>query len=387
MITRLFLQSMLVLSLVSCRKNKFTIPPIPSPAFSQGTLLTISKGQDLSTPRIDLAPDTVYTVLNNGFPKFKPLPTGFDDAIVSFYLPKGFMVVLAENSDGSGESVCYVASQSPIKATLPAELRGKVSFVRYKTIVNGTKKGFAATDSNVVKTFTSSWYYGWSINRPSFGTQQFVPMTWGKGSATPDNVNYLVNRSDVDHLLSFNEPDHIPQSNIPIIDTATFRYKIMLATGLRMVSPACTQDAAFGAGRWLTDFMAAAKNLKLRVDVVALHWYDWGNHTNNQPTDSLTAQSVFNRFKTYIERVRSTYPDKRIWITEYNANINRTSPVIHKYFMKLSTEWLNTLSYVERYAYFFPAPLPAVNATGAMTDMGMYWNSLPSPVSFPLNID
>jgi Glycosyl hydrolase catalytic core len=383
---QLFLLVCFVGFLASCKKdsdngNGTTVQP-----FEPGNTLVVSKGGNVAEPRIQLNADTVYSNVGIG-PMFKALPAGFDDAITSFYLPKGYMAVFAENSDGSGESACYVAAQSPVRLNFSSKLLNKISFIRYMAIVNSGRKGVAFTDSNVVKQFSTSWYYGWSINRPSFGAQQFMPMTWGKGSATAENVNYLVGRKDVNHLMSFNEPDNATQSNIPIIDTATTRFKVMLQAGVRTVSPAVTQDQAFGAGRWLTRFMDAANVQGLRVDVVALHWYDWGNQTNNLATDSLTGQAVFNRFKTYVENARNAYPNQKIWITEFNANPNRASVVVHKYFMKLATDWMNATSYVERYAYFFPAVLPATDAGGALTDAGMYWNSLSSPAAFLVNVE
>jgi hypothetical protein len=377
--------------LLSCKKNDAanvtTTPVVDNTAFQPGSVLVVSKALNMGNPRTKLSADTVYSDINNGVTKIKPLPGGFNNAIGSFYLPVGFMVVFAENNDGTGESVCFVAAKSAITANLPDPLKNKVSFIRYLPLTGITKKGVAFTDSNAVKKFSTAWYYGWSYNRPSFAAQQYVPMTWGKGTATIANVAYLSERKDVDHLLSFNEPDNIDQSNIPVIDTAIVRYKIMMQSGLRLGSPAVTQDQAFGTGKWLTRFMDAAKLQKLRVDFMALHWYDWGNQTNNQATDSLTALAVFNRFKTYVERVHTAYPDQQIWITEFNANPNRSSLVVHKYFMKLSSDWMNTISWVERYAYFFPASVPAVDVNGAITEAGLYWNDIISPASIALNIE
>lgn len=391
---RLLLLFVTLAGISACKKSGGPVnntpvnpPVVDNTPFQPGATLVVSKTTAMGNPRTALSADTVYTDSNKGISNCKTLPAGFDNAVVSFYLPKGFIVVFAENNDGTGESVCYVAAKASITASLPDALKNRVSFIRYIPLANTAKKGFAATDSNAVKLFNTSWYYGWSIDRPSFGAQQFVPMTWGKGTATVDYMASLVNRKDVDHLLSFNEPDNVDQSNIPIIDTAIARYKVMMQSGLRLGSPVVTQDQAFGANKWLTRFMDAAKLQKVRVDFVALHWYDWGNQTNNQATDSLTAQAVFNRFKTYIERVHTEYPNQKIWITEYNANRNRSSEVVHKYFMKLSTDWMNTVPYVERYAYFFPPVLPAVDTNGAMTNAGSYWNSLISTEAFAANIE
>lgn len=351
-----------------------------------GRVLTISKAENIAMPKTQLSPDTVYTsyALDEGL--FRPLPDGYEDQIVSFRLPKGNMAVFAENSDGTGESVCYVATDSAINANLPERLRNKVSFVRYVAINNISKKGTASTKDETVLAMGTEWFYGWSINRSSFPGQQFVPMTWGKGTCNDANVKYLVERPDVDHLLSFNEPDNKNQSNIPNFDTAVARYKIMQKTGMRLGAPVTTQDQVVGDGKWFTKFMAKAVPEKIRIDYLPIHWYDWGNQTNNKATDSLTAEGVFKRFVTYIEKIHTAYPNLPIWVTEYNANVNRTSELIHKYFMKLSTDWMNSTPYIERYAYFFPKPVPEVNDDFTLTDIGAYWKSLPSAKTFSGNI-
>ena len=47
--------------------------------------------------------------------------------------------------------------------------------------------------------------------------------------------------------------------------------------------------------------MAQAATLNMRVDYVAVHWYDWGNPTAAGANDSLTAVGAFNRFKTKLD--------------------------------------------------------------------------------------
>jgi Glycosyl hydrolase catalytic core len=378
------IRNILLLAVVLGACKKTTVDKFNG--FQAGNTLTVASGLNMEEPRITLSPDSIYSDINSG-PLFKALPAGFDNNIASFDLPKGYMVVFAENSDGSGESSCYVASKSSIRLNFSPRLRDKVSYVRYIPIDNPSKKGVAFTDSNVVKQFNASWYYGWSINRPSFGAMNFIPMTWGKGTATVTDVNYLVNRKDVNHLLSFNEPDNPGQSNIPSIDTAIARYRVMMQTGLRLGSPAVEQNNALAAGKWLPIFMDSARAKKLRIDYVCLHWYDWGSETSNTGGDTVVAEQVFTRFKAYVERARLTYPDQKFWLTEYNCNPSRNArPNLIKYFMQLSSEWLNTVPYVERYAYF-QTRTNAVDANGVLNDLAKFWNNLPSPPVFPLNID
>ncbi len=346
---------------------------------------TVSQSENLGSPWTEVSADSVYTGYTALSPLFKNMPSGFDNKIVSFYVPKDHMAVFAENADGTGETITVVAVDAAIKANLPVRLKNKVSFIRYSNINNPGKKGVGIINDAVVQNFSSPWYYSWGLTKPSYPNQQYTPMTWGKGTSTDANIKYLVERKDIDHLLSFNEPDNAKQSNISA-DIAVELYKMMQKTGLRLGSPVVTQGHAFGAGKWFTNFMLAAQKQQLKIDFICVHWYDWGNQTNNAATDSLTAEQVFSRFVKYMQNVRTAYPNHPIWLTEYNANINRKSDVVHRYFMKLSTEWMNNTSYVERYAYFFPNTVPAANPDNSLTAAGQYWKDLPSTRSFAANI-
>jgi Glycosyl hydrolase catalytic core len=390
----LYLQIFTLLTLVSitsCKKatetaasSTNTNPTSGQPGVYSGNQMTISTGLNLVTPLIEIGADTVFSSYNLGSTMVKTIPTGFENKIVSVYIPKGYFAVVAANEDGTGESASFLAIDSAVKVNLPTRLRNNVSFIRYIKINNPDKKGTCAINSTEVQLTASSWYYGWSINRQSFTNQQFVPMTWGKGTATDANAKYLVERSDVDHLLSFNEPDGVDQSNIPV-DTALVRYRVMIKSGLRLLSPVTTQGEAFGAGKWLTDFMAISRNQKMRMDGIAIHWYDWGSENNNQANDSLTVSRIMTRFKAYIQSIRNNYPNLPIWVTEYNANRNRLSASLHMLFMKESTEWMNTVPYIERYSYFFPPPIPALNPNNTLSTAAQYWKSLPSPKSLAGN--
>lgn len=354
------------------------------PGVYSGNKMAISTGLNLVTPLIELGADTVFSIYNLGSTLVKPIPTGFENKIISLFVPKGYFAVVAANEDGTGESGSFLAKDSAIKVNLPSRLRNNVSYIRYIKFNDPEKKGSAQVSDIAVQELAGQWYYGWSINKPSFTNQQFVPMTWGKGSATDANAKYLIERNDVDHLLSFNEPDATEQSNVPV-DTAIERYKIMLKTGLRLVSPVTTQGEAFGAGKWLTNFMAKAQTQRMRIDCIAVHWYDWGNENNNQATDTLTAERILTRFQNYIQSIKTNYPGMPIWVTEYNANRNRLSVPLHMYFMKISTEWMNTQSYIERYSYFFPPPIPALNTNNTLSIAAAYWKSLPSAKSMSTN--
>ncbi|MFY7884584.1 MAG: glycosyl hydrolase, partial [Dolichospermum sp.] len=231
---------LVLVAIISCKKTNNTVggidtnPTSGQPGVYSGNKMTISSGLNLVTPLVELGADTVFSSYNLGSTMVKTIPTGFENKIISVYIPKGYFAVVAANEDGTGESASFLAIDSAVKVNLPTRLRNNVSFIRYIKINNPDKKGTCAINSTEVQLTASSWYYGWSINRQSFTNQQFVPMTWGKGTATDANAKYLVERSDVDHLLSFNEPDGVDQSNIPV-DTAVVRYRVMIKSGLRLL--------------------------------------------------------------------------------------------------------------------------------------------------------
>ncbi len=363
-------------------------PAVTPPTGSAGeTGFTISQGLSQASPKVDLDTTYIYTNSTQSVAYYKPLPAGYNDNIKSFILPKGYMVTFAENQNGTGESICYVAAVSAVKENLPSRLSGKVSFVRFSPIKYTTKKGLGQQDATVIGTLNGSWYYNWGLSATSTNTKTYVPMTWGKGGASATNVATFIDRKDIDHVLTFNEPDNSTQSNIANIDTAVARYKLLLQTGLRMCSPAVEQNSSSGNGKWLPDFMTAAKAQNVRVDIIALHWYDWGNQTEQKATPQLTAEAAFGRFKNYVEKLHGVYPDHNLWFTEFNCNPARSEDV-HKIFMKLAANYLNQLPYVERYAYFFPAGLaPTTGAPNyTLTALGQAWNDIAAPPAYTYNI-
>jgi Glycosyl hydrolase catalytic core len=308
------------------------------------------------------------------------IPNTLDNRIRSITLNQGFMAVLAENADGSGEGFNYIASVSNINVNLAGVLQNKVSFIRVLPIMaNLKKKGAGSNDpTNVTANLLGvSWLYDWGAGDASTATREFVPMAWGRGAASTTNVTSVINKPDVTCYLAFNEPDNADQSNIPFADAVPL-YKNMLRSGMRMGTPAPTENQY---RFWLQDFTDLAESNNYRIDFVAVHWYDWGNWTSSNPDNNAT--NIFNRFKSYVNAVYTRY-GKPIWITEFNANVNRTTAV-HEAFMRLALPWLETNTKVERYAYFFPTAIPAVS-NGALTAAGQIYSDQVSTNAYPANV-
>lgn len=199
----------------------------------------------------------------------------------------------------------------------------------------------------------ASWYYTWAATRGNVtgpAGVEFVPMIWGADAVKQSTLDQARAQGPV--LLGFNEPDLKEQSNLPVA-TALDLWPQLQGTGQRLGSPAPAYGAATPGG-WFDQFMAGVASRGYRVDFIALHWY--GSDFSPAATGQLKGylQAVYNRYH------------KPIWLTEY-ALINFSGTP--KYptgeqqaaFITASVAMLESLSYVERYAWF---SLPATDGSG-----------------------
>jgi hypothetical protein len=148
-----------------------------------------------------------------------------------------------------------------------------------------------------------------------------------------------VRQSGATTLLGFNEPDNREQADMTVAEAVALWPK-MMATGLRLGSPAPTTDT-----RWLDAFMTEAKRLNLRVDFLCLHWY--GDITGREPVEAL---------RQYLQRVHDRYR-LPIWLTEFSGadfdnHKRRTTVQDNAAFARDAIAMLETLPFVERYAWF-----------------------------------
>jgi hypothetical protein len=308
------------------------------------------------------------------------IPGGLNNKIRSIKLDMGYMATLAENEDGTGKSFNYIAVNSNVIVDLAAVLQNRVSFIRVMPIRNITKKGMGTKDNNLVANVSPSWFYDWGALDVSTVNTEFVAMAWNITLANNFlNLNTYPTRTDVNTLLGFNEPDGSGQANIPDVNVALPVYKNLLRTGYRMGSPATKEE---NWNNWLADFTTIASADDARIDFVAIHWYDWGNwsSTTNANPDP---QQVLNRFKAYINNVYARY-NKPIWITEFNANVNRPAAV-QDAFMRLALPYLESDNRIERYAYFFETTFPAAT-NGTLNALGQLYKDHVSTGSLTSNV-
>lgn len=239
--------------------------------------------------------------------------------------------------------------------------------------VTGPKKGvtvWSAPDLDASLTASkASWYYDWSPSRLDHigsGAPQFVPMIWGAKNA--DAATIATAKSQGSVLLGFNEPDMGSQSNMTVQQALDLWPKLQ-ATGLRLGSPAVAADAATPGG-WLDSFMAGAASRGYRVDFITVHWY--GSDFRPGPaTDQLKSclQAIYNRYHL------------PIWLTEYalisfsGGGSQYPAQDQQAAFVSQSAAMLDSLPYVERYAWFGLAA-----SAGSQTGTALFQNGQATPM-------
>ena len=305
------------------------------------------------------------------------IPTNLNNRIISFKLKKGYIVTFAVNDDGTGMSKVYVASESDLVVNvLPSALSGKVSFIRVLPWTWINKKGTGGDVANP----RGAWYYNWGLSNNSSMDREYAPMAWGKSSLDlPAERTTLINKKKITHIMSFNEADNCNDQSgqygqLCVHDTAANSHKHLMKTGLRIVSPSCREGEELKWLKNVNDYMVPAGT---RIDVIGMHWYDWDGYSSGAASD---ATSIFNRFKSKVIACYNYYK-MPIWITEFNANKNR-SRAVQDAFLQLALPWLEATPYVERYAYFQPdgGNGSFVDASGNLTTTGnIYLNQISTP--------
>lgn len=275
------------------------------------------------------------------------IPVG-DNAVNRIMLKRGHMLVMADNSDGTGNSKVFVAEKNNVELTLDDDLKNKVSFLRVVPWNYITKKGiggkFPLRDEVGI-----IWHYRWGVYPEDSTTfeHDYVPMFWSK--AASDVIDKVSQMRLTNHVLSFNEPDGKEQANLTP-EEALNRYPAILKLGLRTGSPACKEGQW---KNWLSEFMEGCKQRNYRVDFIAIHWYDWGNWGSTQDPSPENIDAMVNRLKNDIDNCYAKY-GLPIWITEFNANTNRDTETQIR-FLEKALPMLEAHPHVERYAYFQPS--------------------------------
>lgn len=188
-----------------------------------------------------------------------------------------------------------------------------------------------------------SWLYNWSPRRtPGADALEFVPMQWNH--VHMDDLAHHLRAAGAGTVLGFNEPELPDQANMPV-DLAAAEWvrcvEPLRQQGVRCGSPGVS-SAPHAVG-WLAQFLAKIRARGSDVDFYCLHWYG-------------------AELGPLYDHLWSTYyqlgADKPVWLTEYactNWSVEDPLPRDHvENFARESAKYLDTLDWVERYAWFGP---------------------------------
>lgn len=196
------------------------------------------------------------------------------------------------------------------------------------------------------------WYYTWTLTAQKAYIRapacvEFVSMVYDWREATAKKLAQVPGNV----LLGFNEPDNREHANMTV-EEGLRAWPRMMATKKRLGSPAGAKNI-LKTGSWLDTFMTEATKRKYRVDFMSIHYYG----QDAESWSNITAAIEDMRF--YLDAVYAKY-QKPIWVTEWclvRWGVGHTPDLYPSFqaqakFAKAAAEVLDTLPYVERYAYF-----------------------------------
>jgi len=332
--------------------------------------LTVYSGPNFVGASAQYAPYTYYSGSGLG---------AMDLNIRSFRLKRGYMAVLAQNTDGSGVSKSYIAQDGDVEiGALPSILSGKARFI-YVTLWRWTsKKGIACNPG--LSRINSLWWYDWNIDQNSSSDLEYVAIRQNSSWPPIGGQNWL--SPNINTLLGFNEPDSSSQANMSV-SSALAEWPLLLSSGLRVGSPAVTDG---GRGGWLYPFMSQADSNGLRVDFVAIHYYQ----SHNPADPSGCASQMYNFLLDVWNHTR-----RPIWITEWNNGANWTDsqwpvPTYAQQQACISAmiNMLESTPFVERYALYnwVEDGRSLVTSSNTVTPAGLTYSNLVSGTSYSQTI-
>ncbi len=301
----------------------------------------------------------------------------FDNAIKSFKLKRGYMATFANAVDGTGYSRVFIADKEDLEfSVMPEELYGTVSFIRVFKYEWVSKKGWAGWDEHEYTITNSTWRYDWNAGGTSTNDIEYTPIKQNLGWPSWSAIN---DKQNVTHLLGYNEPDHVEQSDVTVSE-AIAAWPDFLKSGLRLGAPATTNF------NWVIDFVKRCDELNYRVDYVAVHAY-WGN----DPAAYLNSLSWVHNAT-----------GRPIWITEWNYGANWTNEwwpdntsaltsANEQYAyqkIKAIVDFFDQTPWIERYSiYNWVEDRRAIVLNGELTKAGEYYAENKSRVAYNGNYE
>ncbi|KAJ4346252.1 hypothetical protein N0V95_005568 [Ascochyta clinopodiicola] len=235
------------------------------------------------------------------------------------------------------------------------------------TQAQDSKRGFAfigdshAPDNKLLSSDSSplAWYYNWSpypnTNLIPTGSLEFVPMIHGIDATQDERTEGVIRGLDKSstHLLSFNEPDGTTGSGGSSISPedaakAYIDYVVPFRNGSKggrnwKISHPSTTGSPNGL-EWLRSFNSSCYDIDPKngcpADFVAVHWYgafaglaEWLG----------TLDEFYNANSTNDSNLK-------LWVTEMGLPQQSADATVGM--MNQTLPYLDSLEYVERYAWF-----------------------------------
>lgn len=199
---------------------------------------------------------------------------------------------------------------------------------------------------------------------------EFVPTCRGGPNA---GLCQSIEVEDAKYIFGPNEPDMPSQdfygeggwdSCATYWRNTVLPLKSKCKNGCKLIAPSVSNSQVPGQGLdYLHKFMNACGD-GCQIETLNLHWHWFG---------ALSGEEYFAHFKDHLEKAHSMFLGKKIWVNEYSAQ-QGTPKEIAK-FVRLSSQYMDGTSWIERYAYFMAAPGDAT--TGALVSPdGLHLNEV-----------
>ncbi len=292
----------------------------------------------------------------------------------SFKLKRGYQAVFAATADGKNNSKCYVAQDGDLEiGVLPDALNGNVQFIYVTPWKWTSKKGIAGNPGN--SRLNLLWWYDWNIDQSSTRDLEYVAIRqqqfWPSLSQNWQSLG-------INTILGYNEPDQANQANLSV-STAISSWGDVLGTGLRAGSPA-TSDG--GRSSWLYPFMSQADAAGLRVDFVAIHYYQ--SHNPSDPS------GCASQMLSFLQDIWNN-THRPIWVTEWNNGANWTDSqnppptyAQQQACVQAMVNMLETTPFVERYALYnwVEDTRSLITSSNTVTPAGTFYSNVVSSLSY-----
>ncbi|KAJ6790288.1 hypothetical protein PWT90_06981 [Aphanocladium album] len=230
-----------------------------------------------------------------------------------------------------------------------------------------SKKGIAYNNVSLANLFRlhcpkCSWAYNWDAvgDERLDSSLMYVPMLWNTAA---DHVRVWQTRNrDALFVFSFNEPDMSNEANMPAADAAQAHAQYMNNVPAQVLvgAPAISSSSLpFQGANWLKTFLEECRNLNCRIDFCNTHWY----------SDSDAIEPMF----AHLEKVHELCDGKPVWLTEFAV---KGSDADVAKFIKEAVPRLESLSYLDAYAYFWVAEGYLCGSPDSLSHIGQVYATL-----------